>query len=109
MQTKLESFIETSSNVAIGWSVALASQFAIFPLFDIHIPIQDNLLISLYFTVIAVIRGFLVRRYYNNKKTKNKPKKESGEMLKDLFSGVGAEAQKKNQVDPMIAAVKKNS
>jgi uncharacterized protein YneF (UPF0154 family) len=107
MQTKLESFIETSSNVAIGWSVALASQFAIFPLFDIHIPIQDNLLISLYFTVIAVIRGFLVRRYYNNKKTKNKPKKESGEMLKDLFAGVGAEAQKKNQVDPMITAVKK--
>ena len=88
MQTKLESFIETSSNVAIGWSVALASQFAIFPLFDIHIPIQDNLLISLYFTVIAVIRGFLVRRYYNNKKTKNKVKKT-------------------NEADPMIAAVKK--
>ena len=90
MQTKLESFIETSSNVAIGWSVALASQFAIFPLFDIHIPIQDNLLISLYFTVIAVIRGFLVRRYYNNKKTKNK-----------------AKDKKTNEVDPMIVAVKK--
>jgi hypothetical protein len=26
-----------------------------------------------------------------------------------LFAGVGAEAQKKNQVDPMITAVKKNS
>ena len=68
MQTKLESFIETSSNVAIGWVVALASQFAIFPMFGINIPIQDNLLISLYFTIIAVVRGFIVRRYYNNKK-----------------------------------------
>ena len=68
MQTKLESFIETSSNVAIGWVVALASQFAIFPMFGINIPIQDNLLISLYFTIIAVVRGFVVRRYYNNKK-----------------------------------------
>jgi hypothetical protein len=68
MQTKLESFVETSSNVAIGWVVALASQFAIFPMFGINIPIQDNLLISLYFTIIAVVRGFVVRRYYNNKK-----------------------------------------
>ena len=72
MQTKLESFVETSSNVAIGWVVALASQFAIFPMFGINIPIQDNLLISLYFTIIAVVRGFVVRRYYNNKKRQGK-------------------------------------
>jgi hypothetical protein len=56
------------SNSIFGWVVALASQFAIFPMFGINIPIQDNLLISLYFTIIAVVRGFVVRRYYNNKK-----------------------------------------
>ena len=66
MQTRLQSFIETVLNVAIGYGVALASQILIFPMFGIHISLSDNLLIGLFFTVISIIRGYLVRRLFNH-------------------------------------------
>ena len=65
-QTKIESLLESFTNILIGYFTALFSQFLIFPLFDINIPIQDNLLIGLYFTIISLIRSYLVRRYFNN-------------------------------------------
>ena len=66
MQTRTQSFIETVLNVAIGYGVALASQILIFPMFYIHISLSDNLLIGLFFTVISIIRGYLVRRLFNH-------------------------------------------
>ncbi|MDQ5907179.1 MAG: hypothetical protein QG660_215 [Pseudomonadota bacterium] len=53
-------------NVAIGYGVALASQILIFPFFGIHISLSDNLLIGAFFTVISIIRGYLVRRLFNH-------------------------------------------
>ena len=67
MQTKFQSFIESMVNILIGYFTALASQLLIFPLFNINITIQDNLLIGLYFTLISLIRSYLVRRYFNKK------------------------------------------
>lgn len=66
MQTKRHSLIESLVNILIGYLTALLSQFLIFPLFDINIPLSDNLLIGLYFTIISLIRSYLVRRYFNN-------------------------------------------
>ena len=65
-QTKRHSLIESLVNILIGYFTALFSQFLIFPLFDINIPLSDNLLIGLYFTIISLIRSYLVRRYFNN-------------------------------------------
>jgi len=65
MQTRLQSFIESMINVAIGYGVALASQILIFPFFGIHISLSDNLLIGAFFTVISIVRGYLVRRLFN--------------------------------------------
>lgn len=65
MQTRRQSMIETAASVAIGYLVALASQLAIFPLFGIHATMSDNLLIGAWFTVISVIRGYAVRRFFN--------------------------------------------
>ena len=67
MQTKFQSLIESTVNILIGYFTALFSQLLIFPLFDINISIQDNLLIGLYFTLISLIRSYLVRRYFNKK------------------------------------------
>lgn len=67
MQTKFQSFIESTVNILIGYFTALFSQFLIFPLFNIDIPIQDNLLIGLYFTLISLVRSYLIRRYFNNR------------------------------------------
>ena len=67
MQTKYQSLIESLTNILIGYLTALLSQVLIFPLFDIYVSLQDNLLIGLYFTIISLLRSYLVRRYFNKR------------------------------------------
>ena len=67
MQTKYQSLIESFVNVSIGYLTALLSQVLIFPLFDIYVTLQDNLLIGLYFTIISLLRSYLARRYFNKR------------------------------------------
>lgn len=64
-QTKLVSFIEACVNVLIGFGVALASQVILFPLFDISVSMTVHIELSLYFTVISIIRSYVVRRGFN--------------------------------------------
>lgn len=64
-QTKLGSLIETILNTAIGFGVALLSQLLVFPLFGIHVPLSTNLGIGAWFTVISVVRGYVIRRWFN--------------------------------------------
>ncbi len=71
MQSKKHSAIESMVNVLIGYSVAILSQLIIFPFFDIIIPIQDNLLIGVWFTVISLIRSYIVRRWFTKRTCKN--------------------------------------
>lgn len=66
-QSRLQSFIETLTNTAIGYLVAVASQIIIFPWFDIHITLGENLLIGVWFTFISILRGYVVRRFFNSK------------------------------------------
>ncbi len=64
-QTRGHSAYESATNIAIGYVVALASQLAVFPLFDIDVSLSDNLAIGAYFTVISLIRSYCVRRWWN--------------------------------------------
>lgn len=66
-QTRLGSLIEASMNVAIGYGVALLSQFAIFPLFDIHVSLSANLAIGAWFTAISLARSYAIRRWFNER------------------------------------------
>jgi membrane protein implicated in regulation of membrane protease activity len=45
--------------------VALASQIVVFPLVGIHVPVSTNLEIGFYFTVISVVRSYVLRRWFN--------------------------------------------
>ena len=67
MQTKIQSLIESTINILIGYIVAILSQLLVFPLFDIVVPLSDNLLIGAYFTAISLIRSYAVRRFFNRK------------------------------------------
>lgn len=66
-QTKLSSFIESVINILIGYGVALISQIILFPLFDINISIQTNLWIGAWFTLISLVRSYVIRRWFNAK------------------------------------------
>lgn len=65
MQTRKQSLFETVLNTAIGYVISLAAQLAIFPLFGIRVPFHSNLAIGAAFTVVSIVRGFYVRRFFN--------------------------------------------
>ena len=67
-QTRRHSAMESVANVIIGYSVALVSQILIFPLFGIFLPLSSNLEIGAYFTVISLIRSYVLRRLFTNRK-----------------------------------------
>lgn len=70
IQSRRSSLAESLLNVAIGYSVAVASQILIFPLFGIQVPISTNIEIGLYFTAISIVRSYLVRRWFNGRLVK---------------------------------------
>ena len=64
-QTKLGSLWESLLNVFVGFTIGVISQLLIFPFFGIDIPFRSNLMIAMYFTIIAVARNYVVRRVFN--------------------------------------------
>ena len=64
-QTKLESLAEVTLNVAIGWVIALLTQLIVFPLFGINVTVGEQLSISVIFTVVSIIRSYVIRRWFN--------------------------------------------
>jgi hypothetical protein len=65
MQSKKHSFIEALTNCFIGWLVAFLSQLVIFPIVDIHVDLYTNLEISVYFTLVSLLRSYCLRRIFN--------------------------------------------
>ena len=80
MQSRIESLLESSINILIGYIVAVLSQLLIFPAFNINITLSDNLLIGAYFTAISLLRSYIIRRYFNKKF--NRKYKDLPEFLK---------------------------
>ncbi len=66
-QTKLGSLIEAVMNTCIGAGINMLGQLWIFPAVGLNVPFSTNLTIAAFFTVISVARGFLVRRYFNQR------------------------------------------
>ena len=64
-QTRLHSFVESMVNILIGYGVAVTTQIVVFPLFDIHIPVHDNFIMGGVFTLISLVRSYLIRRWFN--------------------------------------------
>ena len=64
-QSKIESLIESIINTSLGFLVALITQILIYPLFDIDVTMGDQSLLALIFTAVSLVRGYIVRRYFN--------------------------------------------
>lgn len=71
MQSRRMSLIEALSNVAIGYGVAVLTQIAVFPLFDLQASLSDNLLIGALFTLVSVARSYTVRRMFERMRSWN--------------------------------------
>lgn len=64
-QSRLESLVEVSLGTAIGFVIATVSQLFIFPLYGIERSIGTHLEIVCWFTGISLIRGYIIRRWFN--------------------------------------------
>ncbi|AIA83231.1 IQ motif-containing protein [Lauvirus lau218] len=70
-QSKSQSLTEIILNVVSGWVVSyLLWIWLIIPIWDIKVSVQDNIIITTIFTISAVIRGYLWRRFFNKKEGK---------------------------------------
>lgn len=66
-QTRRMSFLESCTNIAIGYGVALASQMVVFPMFGVHADLGQNIGIGLVFTAVSLVRSYLLRRWFNRR------------------------------------------
>jgi len=65
MQNRLNSFIESIANVIIGFLINFIANIYVLPLFGFNITISQSIQIGLIFTLISIIRSYLIRRWFN--------------------------------------------
>lgn len=65
MQSRRRSAIEAVANVVIGYVVAISAQMAIFPLFGLYASPGEHLAIGGLFTVVSLVRSYVLRRLFN--------------------------------------------
>ncbi len=66
-QSRRGSMIEAFVNVMVGFGVALVSQIIIFPMHGVHVSLETDLVITLWFTVISLARSYCLRRWFNGR------------------------------------------
>lgn len=65
VQTRIESAIETATTVAIGFIISMfVWAYIAAPLYNIEVTMTQNLGITAIFTVSALIRGYVIRRFF---------------------------------------------
>lgn len=67
MQTKRQSFIESLTSTTIGIIIGIVLNLIILPIFGYPVSLSDSLWISVIFTVISIIRSYIIRRWFNSK------------------------------------------
>ncbi len=58
--------VETTTNILVGLVISFLSQIVIFKLYDVHLSTQQNAEITLYFTIISILRSYALRRFFNS-------------------------------------------
>tara|TARA_R110002126_G_scaffold78629_1_gene195640 strand:+ start:18266 stop:18475 length:210 start_codon:yes stop_codon:yes gene_type:complete len=66
-QSKKQSFVESLTNTDVGFVISLGSTFVIFPLVGFDSSFSKNIIVTLFFTVVSILRGYIIRRYFNKK------------------------------------------
>jgi hypothetical protein len=64
MQSRRMSLIESGTNVAVGYVLAVATQLAVFPLFGIETGLREHLTIGIAFVGVSLASGYALRRLF---------------------------------------------
>lgn len=72
-QTILGSIVESWVNILIGFSINFTANMLILPLFGFSsLTLEKNFIIGFLYTIISLVRSFVIRRFFNNMKWGNK-------------------------------------
>jgi hypothetical protein len=64
-QSKKQSILETVTNVIAGLMISFVIQIVLYPILNIPVSINQNLIITFVFFVASFIRGYVIRRIFN--------------------------------------------
>ena len=70
MQTKRQSLIESLTSTTIGIIIGIVLNLTVLPIFGYPVSLSDSLWISVIFTVVSIIRSYIIRRWFNSKEEK---------------------------------------
>ena len=67
MQSKKQSLIESLTSTTIGIIIGILLNLTILPIFGYPVSVSDSLWISIIFTIVSIIRSYIIRRWFNSK------------------------------------------
>ena len=70
MQSKKQSLIESLTSTTIGIIIGVVLNLTILPIFGYPVSWSDSLWISVIFTIVSIIRSYVIRRFFNSKEKK---------------------------------------
>jgi hypothetical protein len=64
-QSSRGSLIEAVTNTVVGYALAVATQFAVFPIYGLQVGVVENLGLGLIFTGASLISSYALRRLFD--------------------------------------------
>jgi hypothetical protein len=65
MQSRLQSLIESIANIVIGMGIAFGAQLIVFPALGLAVRLDQNIAITVAFTVVSLARSYILRRIFS--------------------------------------------
>ena len=67
-QTKCKSLIESVIQTVIGLGTSILIQVILYPMMGIPVTFSQNLIITIVFFTVSIVRGYFVRRIFDSMK-----------------------------------------
>ena len=67
VQPRLDSAVESVTNVVVGYVLSVLTQRIVFPGVGVSIGLGTNLWIGVWFTAVSLLRSYAIRRFFAGK------------------------------------------
>lgn len=64
-QSRISSLKESAVQTGIGFGLSLALQIVMSHVYNMSVTLFQNIQITMYFTILSLVRGYVVRRWFN--------------------------------------------
>lgn len=67
MQSRLSSLYESVINTGIGFGINFCANLIVLPWFGFDVNTSQAFLMGVVFTTISIVRGYVIRRWFNSR------------------------------------------